>query len=138
MINITRGCKEKSLLIYLEHKVLHKLDRGFTLYKQFYTSLNVVSGDVNISSLERKPGYVDGIFKHLYNYSDPEATPAGFSVTKQADLQRLAAFVKKTIIIFRNDSSQLWFCSRKSIESEEEILQFVIKDNELFFFKRRV
>lgn len=137
MFDITRGCREKSLLIFLEHKLLHVLNRGFTLYQKFYTSLNVVCPDTNISSLERKPGLVENVFKELYNYSDSEKSPEGFDISKHSDLQRLALFLNTTIVIYNDTLSHLWFTSWKKAEPCNDVLQFLFKKDKVYYLQQK-
>lgn len=133
MLAITRGCREKTLLRFLELKLLKVRNLGFTLYKQFYTSLNVVSSDANVSSLERRPGLVDNVFKQLYGYNNPEQTPEGFNTSKHSDLQRLSSYLNVTIVIYSNDTSRLWFSSNKKTNSDSTIIQFLFKKEKVYY-----
>jgi DNA polymerase type B, organellar and viral len=134
MYEITRGCREKTLLVFLEHKLLNVLDRGFTLYQRFYTSF---SSDANIASFERKPGLVDDVFKQLYNYSETEKKPEGFDISKHSDLQRLALFLNATLVIYNNDLAHLWFSSWKKTERCDDAIYFLFKNDKVYYLQQQ-
>lgn len=131
MFDITRGCFEKSLFDYLENKLLNIQTKGFTLYKKYYTSVNIVSNDANISSLERKPGFVDAVYKHLYKFEDSNQAPTGFTICSRSDLHRLAGFLNIDIIIYINTLSDVWFSSQRSIGRDVPTEYFLLQSNKI-------
>ena len=118
-------------------------EEGPAVYKLYFTNFTLADDDSNVSCLESRPEQAQKVFNSAYKIKDPTKEPAFFSFDSFFDLNRLAALLKKNIVIYASSDTKFQTATLYhdfrflSTLDDAETLFFLVTRNSRILYKLR-